>query len=67
MKIILNGQSKEFAPTIKLHNLIEEFCKDTHRGVIAEINGTIIKKTQWEKQTLSDGDTIELVRFFGGG
>ena len=66
MKIILNGQTKECPESIRLKGVVEQFCQDT-RHVIAEVNGTIIKNTQWSQRTLSDGDTIELVNFVGGG
>ena len=66
MKIILNGQSQECAESTRLKNVVEQFCQDT-RHVIAEVNGAIVKNTQWSAHTLSDGDTIELVNFVGGG
>ncbi len=66
MKIVLNGQPQECAQSIRLKNIIEQFCRD-QRFIIAEVNGTIVKNTQWEQRTLSDGDTIELVNFVGGG
>ena len=66
MKIILNGQPKEFSQAPRLKNVVEQFCRDT-RHVIVEVNGSIIQNTQWSERTLSDGDTIELVNFVGGG
>ena len=66
MKIILNGQPQECAESTRLKNIIDQFCQDT-RFVIAEVNGAIVKNTQWPARTLSDGDTIELVNFVGGG
>ena len=66
MKIILNGQPRECAPAIALKNIVEQFCKD-QRFIIAEVNGAIVQNTQWESRILSDGDTIELVNFVGGG
>ena len=66
MKIILNGQSRECAESARLKSIIEQFCQDT-RHVIAEVNGAIVKNPQWSAHTLSDGDTIELVNFVGGG
>ena len=66
MKIILNGQAKEFADSINLKNIVDQFCKD-NRPVIAEVNGTIIKSQQWKEKILSAGDAVELVNFVGGG
>ena len=66
MKILLNGQAKEFADSISLKNIIEQFCQET-RPVIAEVNGEIIKRYQWKEKMISAGDTIELVNLVGGG
>ena len=66
MKIILNGQPHECAESARLKSIIEQFCQDT-RHVIAEVNGVLVKNTQWSAHTLSNGDTIELVNFVGGG
>jgi len=35
--------------------------------VVAEIDGKIIAKEDFEKATLSSGQSIELIRFVGGG
>lgn len=66
MKLILNGQEKEFSQTPHLRGVIEQFCKNSQR-VIAEVNGEIVKSQQWEQTILKDGDALELVSFVGGG
>ncbi len=66
MKIILNGKSQECAESTPLKSIIEQFCKDT-RHVIAEVNGAIVKNTAWSEKILTDGDSVELVNFVGGG
>ena len=35
--------------------------------VIVEINGTIISKTSYQKTTLNENDTVEIIRYIGGG
>ena len=66
MKIIINGQSKNFNGPTQLNDVIAQFCKDASR-VIAELNGDIIKKPSWNATTVKDGDMVELVSFVGGG
>ena len=66
MKITLNGQNKELATSQNLHQIIEQFCKQS-KHVIAEVNGHIIKSPRWTATTIKNGDTIELVSFVGGG
>ena len=36
-------------------------------AVVAEVNGTIVPRENFAQRSLKDGDTIELVRFVGGG
>ena len=66
MQITINGQQKEFSPSLNLKTIIDQFCQET-KHVIAEVNGDIVKNTQWENKTLANGDTVELVNFVGGG
>lgn len=35
--------------------------------VVAEVNGGIVKRVDFPRHSLADGDRIELVRFVGGG
>ena len=66
MLITLNGKTKELLNTPNLKKVIEQFCKDK-TPVIAELNGEIIKTPHWENAILTEGDTLELVSFVGGG
>ena len=66
MNVTLNGQQKKFNSATSLNNLITETCKGKNH-VIAEVKGSIIKRQEWDKRTISDGDTIELVNIVGGG
>ena len=66
VKIILNGNQKEFQESLNLRNIIDEFCKNSAH-VIAELNGEIVKSQEWHNKKLSDGDILELVNFVGGG
>ena len=66
MKININGKEKEFNGDSSLNQIIHETCCNSNR-VIAELNGAIIKQPLWEKISLKDGDTLELVNFVGGG
>ncbi len=36
-------------------------------AVVAEVNGVIVARENFAHSSLRDGDTIELVRFVGGG
>ena len=66
MNVIVNGQQKEFSQISSLNDIIISFAQDS-RHIIAEINGTIIKKNHWSQTPIQEGDTIELISFIGGG
>jgi len=66
MKIICNGEKKEVAPGIKLGELIItlELNPDT---VVAECDGRIIQRQEYDSFELSENSQLELIRFVGGG
>jgi thiazole synthase len=66
MRIILNGKSQELSRILTLQNLIQQL-KENPAHVVAELNGEIIKVTQWENVVLKEGDSIELLKLVGGG
>ena len=66
MKIVLNGVEKDIGATENLNELITQNGK-LATGVIAEVNGNIIKAPQWTETTIQEGDTVELIAFVGGG
>jgi sulfur carrier protein len=66
MKIICNGETKEINPDTTLVNFIRniELNPDT---VVAECDGQIIKRDEYDTFVLSEGNVLELIRFVGGG
>ncbi len=66
MNIILNGKKKFIVDKLSLAELVKNVCQETDH-VIVELNGKIIKRQQWHKLLLSDGDVLEFVTIVGGG
>ncbi len=66
MNIILNGQPKDIAPASCLGSLIEHLARKPEL-VIAELNGTIIDRSAWDRTQFKTGDKVELITFVGGG
>ena len=66
MKIIINGQPREFNAPVDLQAVIT-VCLADKRLVIAELNGQIIKTPLWAATPVREGDQLELVSFVGGG
>lgn len=64
--ITLNGQQTEIKDGTTLTELLLE--KEFRLALVAvEYNGRILKKDEYEKTVLKNGDTIEVVAFMGGG
>lgn len=64
----INGSDRQFPAGIPqtLTELLEQL--GIHQAtVVAEIDGKIIERRNFEKTKLSGGQAIELVRFVGGG
>ena len=66
MKIIVNGNEKEFKASITLQSLLNELSLDG-KVMAAAVNMNIVKQDSWEKHILEDGDKLELLDFVGGG
>ena len=66
MKLFVNGENKEFSEGISVEELIRQLGvrKET---VVAEVNRKIVQAGQRDSWKLSDGDTVELIQFVGGG
>ncbi len=62
--ITLNGKPNE-----SYKDLSELLLKNGYRREIiaVEINGKIVKKTDYDQTAINDGDVVEVVQFMGGG
>ena len=61
----VNGEPKDIAG-----KTIAEYLATTNydmRRIATELNGDIVPKSQYSATILSDGDSIEIVSFVGGG
>jgi sulfur carrier protein len=66
LKIVVNGDNKEFSDNTTLEELIQQLGvrKET---VVAEVNRRIVQLEKRPGLKLSDGDQVELIQFVGGG
>ena len=65
MKIVLNGKETE-TESVTLLQIIRAFRFKPER-VVAELNGQIVDKKDYNETRLNDNDKLELVQFVGGG
>lgn len=64
--IELNGESRRLEPGLSLVDLLAQLNLD-RRTVVVEHNRVIVRGAALEDTKLSEGDTVELVHFVGGG
>lgn len=64
--IIVNGNNVENAEGLNVLELLQQQGYST-RMVAVECNETIIPRKDYETHRFKDGDTVEVVRFVGGG
>lgn len=66
MTITVNGKIKELATPATVADLLDSLNLDAARVAI-ELNGDILPRAEFAGRQLSDGDTLEIVQFVGGG
>lgn len=66
MKIICNGETREVVIDTTLGKLIVDLDLNPET-VVAECNGQIVKREDYDSLVLHDGCRLELIRFVGGG
>jgi thiamine biosynthesis protein ThiS len=65
----VNGQDRQFPPgqtPATLAALVEKLGIAA-ATVVAEVDGTIVKPAEFAQTAIRDGQSIELVKFMGGG
>ena len=66
MQIRLNGDPHELAAPLTIAALLESFGIDSRR-VAVERNLTGVKRADYDKTMVEEGDEVEIVNFVGGG
>jgi thiamine biosynthesis protein ThiS len=66
VRVRLNGKERDVSRGLTVRGLLDEL--DVHPSmVVVELNREIIERDGYERAPVSEGDTIELVHFVGGG
>ena len=66
MKITCNGEIRKINPNTTLVAFIREMELNPDT-VVAECDGRIVKRDEYDTLVLSEGTVLELIRFVGGG
>lgn len=66
INVTLNGEKKMLESQCSVEKLLQNFVKQADNCIV-EINRMIVGRDFYATTMIKDGDTIELVRFIGGG
>ncbi|GBE02912.1 sulfur carrier protein ThiS [bacterium BMS3Bbin06] len=66
MKISLNGEDYTAKEPVSVEGLLKELGVHPQR-VAVEVNFRIIRKADYSRAMIKDGDSVEVVSFVGGG
>lgn len=63
---LLNGRQSSSSDAATVGLLLDEYGINPDH-VVVEINRNIIKREEYERYRIGEGDRIEIIRFVGGG
>ena len=66
IEIVVNGQARTAPAGLTLNALLVWLNVDPAR-VAVELNRSIVPRKAWEATAISDGASLEIVQFVGGG
>lgn len=66
MNLIINGENKEAENTQTLEDLIKSLKLASER-IAVELNLQVVRRADWSKTILKEGDKLEIIHFVGGG
>jgi thiamine biosynthesis protein ThiS len=66
VKIVINGEDREFTSVASLSDLLTQLGMKPDR-VAVELNRELVPRDRWQATMLSNGDKLEIVHFVGGG
>jgi len=66
MKLIINGDEKEVKDGLSVSQILDELqIKDKTMAVAVDMQ--VVKKEDWDKKVLQNGQKVEFLQFVGGG
>jgi len=66
MKIMLNGEPREFDAPLSVHGLLKA-AGYGERRVAVEVNREIVARSKHGTHALHEGDQVEIIQAIGGG
>jgi thiamine biosynthesis protein ThiS len=66
MRIVVNGTARTCAEGLTVADLLAEMGLSAN-AIVVERNADILQRSAYVTTTLSEGDSLELIQFVGGG
>ncbi|MHC4431293.1 MAG: sulfur carrier protein ThiS [Planctomycetota bacterium] len=67
MNLIVNGKNTDASDNLTVTELLTEEDVKMPQMVSVELNGQILKRSEFETTTLKDNDKVEFLYYMGGG
>jgi sulfur carrier protein len=68
MEIVVNGVSRQVAPSLTLRALLESLRLPTlESGIAVCVNREVVRKEEWSRVALKERDEVEVVQATQGG
>ena len=67
MKLVINGKDEDINASLTVIQLLAQENVKMPEMVSVELNGEILRRSEFKKTELKDGDTVEFLYFMGGG
>ncbi len=67
MKLVVNGKETDVTDGLTVNRLLVEQSVKMPEMVSVELNGQILRRTEFDATTLKDDDKVEFLYFMGGG
>lgn len=67
MNLIINGKNTEVNTNLNINELLYNQKVKMPELVSVEVNGQILRRSEFDNITLNEGDKIEFLYFMGGG
>jgi thiamine biosynthesis protein ThiS len=67
MKIVLNNKEETIEGNLLTINELLQIKKYTFKMLVIKVNGILVKKNEYEKATVKDGDDVMVLHLISGG
>jgi len=67
MKIILNNKEEIIEGNLLTINELLQIKKYTFKMLVIKVNGILVKKNEYDKATVKDGDDVMVLHLISGG